>query len=273
MGVPEPQHDRSTSCVVVGVRAVSRARSESTDGWRRTCPTCFAARDCLETYHPILGSTYLPLGRPRTSRAGWRPPWALGGGPLVRGIARHAGRQGLRGGRGSDRSARRGRTCGWPRSTDRRVGRFRSLSIPRPTTPGSRALNEHHRGTDQPAICGSQVVGHWEAQVAKRDRHSGPRPVRRDVGEDLSELDLSYALRSKARGTPFRSRPRRLPSGVRKAPAPSPAGRARPPPAGAAQGGAGNTPNVPAVRAGAVPPPRAREGGGSPSAATRRAPG
>jgi NADPH-dependent 2,4-dienoyl-CoA reductase/sulfur reductase-like enzyme len=39
-------------------------------------PDVFAARDCVETYHPILGSTYLPLGRRRTSRAGWRPPWA-----------------------------------------------------------------------------------------------------------------------------------------------------------------------------------------------------
>jgi hypothetical protein len=32
----------------------------------------------VETYHPILGSTYLPLGRLRTNRAGWRgrPPWS-----------------------------------------------------------------------------------------------------------------------------------------------------------------------------------------------------
>jgi NADPH-dependent 2,4-dienoyl-CoA reductase/sulfur reductase-like enzyme len=76
MGEPERQHDRSTSCVVVDVRRCQGGAVRVNRRMETNLPDVFAARDCVETYHPIPGSTYLPLGRRRTSRAGLRPPWA-----------------------------------------------------------------------------------------------------------------------------------------------------------------------------------------------------
>jgi hypothetical protein len=71
------QHDRSTSCSSSSVsgRCQGRDPGQPTDGDEPA--DVFAAGDCLETYHRILGSTYLYLDD-RAQAVGWRgrPPWA-----------------------------------------------------------------------------------------------------------------------------------------------------------------------------------------------------
>ena len=39
---------------------------------RTNLPDVFAGGDCVETYHRILGTSYLPLEPPPTSKAGWQ---------------------------------------------------------------------------------------------------------------------------------------------------------------------------------------------------------
>jgi hypothetical protein len=94
------------------------------------------------------------------------------GPPVVRGMARHAGRQGLRAGRGSDRSAPLGRMCGWPRSSYRRVGRLRPEGV---LGRGSRALMSI-TGDRSTAVCSARrSSATWKRRSPSRST-SRPSP-------------------------------------------------------------------------------------------------
>jgi NADPH-dependent 2,4-dienoyl-CoA reductase/sulfur reductase-like enzyme len=187
--------------VVVGVRpdtalAASAGAKLGTKGaivvdreMRTSLPDVFAAGDCVETYHRILGTTYLPLGTTAHKQGRIAGENALGrsrqfagslGTQVVKVFDLVAARTGLR-----DPEAV---TAGCdPLSVTARADDHKAYY------PGSRPITMRYTGDRRTGqLLGVQLVGHRHAEIAKRIDIPATAIFNDMTIEAVSDLDLSY---------------------------------------------------------------------------------
>jgi NADPH-dependent 2,4-dienoyl-CoA reductase/sulfur reductase-like enzyme len=172
--------------ISTGVRGaihVSRAMASNIAG-------IFAAGDCVETWHRVTGqNTYLPLGTTahkqgrvagENAAGGHRQFAGTLGTQVVKVFDLAVARTGL-----LDEEAR---TAGFdPVSTESKIWDHKAYY------PNARELVLRVTG-DRPSgrLLGAQMVGHWQAEVAKRIDIFATALFHEMKVEDLSDLDLSY---------------------------------------------------------------------------------
>jgi NADPH-dependent 2,4-dienoyl-CoA reductase/sulfur reductase-like enzyme len=158
-------------------------------GMRTNLPDVFAAGDCVITHHRLLGPTYLPLGTTAHKQGRIAGENALGGNreyagslgtQVVKVFDLVAARTGLR-----DHEARAGgyAPVTHPAEADDHKAYY----------PGSHTIAMRYTGdTSTGRLLGVQLVGHRDAEVAKRIDIAAVALFHEMTIDEMSELDLSY---------------------------------------------------------------------------------
>jgi NADPH-dependent 2,4-dienoyl-CoA reductase/sulfur reductase-like enzyme len=153
-------------------------------------PDVFAAGDCVETYHHLLGATtYLPLGTTAHKQGRVAGENAVGGDrefagslgtQVVKVFGLHVARTGLR-----DHEAR---AAGFTPLTTAAVADDHKAYY-----PGAQPIAMHWTGdTSSGRLLGVQLAGRSESQVAKRIDVTATALFHGMTVEAVSDLDLSY---------------------------------------------------------------------------------
>jgi NADPH-dependent 2,4-dienoyl-CoA reductase/sulfur reductase-like enzyme len=193
--------------VEAGIETGEKGAIRVDRGMRTNVADVFAAGDCVETWHRVLqSSTYLPLGTTAHKQGRVAGENAVGGQRLFEGslgtqvvkvfdIA--IARTGLR-----DHEARR---AGFdPLTVETEVWDHKAYY------PGAQQLSIRVTGDRRSGqLLGAQLLGHWQAEVAKRvDVYAAALFAGQSV-DAISDLDLSYTPNpSAAPGMPCRPLPR-----------------------------------------------------------------
>jgi NADPH-dependent 2,4-dienoyl-CoA reductase/sulfur reductase-like enzyme len=158
-------------------------------GMRTNLPNVFAAGDCVVTYHRLLGTTYLPLGTTAHKQGRIAGENALGG------AAEFAGSLGTQVVKVFDLVAARTGL----RDHEAVAGGFAPITIPAEADdhkayyPGSHRISMRYTGDKQTGrLLGVQLVGHRDAEIAKRIDIAAVALFHEMTVEAMSELDLSY---------------------------------------------------------------------------------
>jgi NADPH-dependent 2,4-dienoyl-CoA reductase/sulfur reductase-like enzyme len=156
---------------------------------RTTLPDVFAAGDCAVTHHPLLGTTYLPLGTTAHKQGRIAGENALGG------TRQFAGTLGTQVVKVFDLVAARTGL----RDHEASAAGFNPVTIPAEADdhkayyPGSHKIAMRYTG-DRPTgrLLGVQLVGHLGSEIAKRIDIPATAIHNRMTVESISDLDLSY---------------------------------------------------------------------------------
>lgn len=153
-------------------------------------PDVFAAGDCVETWHRLLERpTYLPLGTTAHKQGRVAGANAVGGGAIF------AGSLGTQVVKVFDLAVARtglleheARAAGFsPRTTEATVWDHKAYY------PGATPLVMRLTGDSTTGrLLGAQLVGHWQAEVAKRVDIFATALFHGMLVEELNDLDLSY---------------------------------------------------------------------------------
>lgn len=167
-------------------------------GMRTSLPDVFAAGDCVETWHRLLGRpVYLPLGTTAHKQGRVAGANAVGGreeyaGTLGTQVVKIFDLAAARTGLGQDEAVAEG---------------FSALTVQtegldhKGYYPGARSCSIRVTGDlDSGRLLGAQILGHWQGQVAKRIDIFATALFHGMRVEELSELDLSY---TPPLGSPF----------------------------------------------------------------------
>lgn len=169
-----------------GVREAFRVNRRMETGVRDV----YAAGDCVETWHRVLdANVYLPLGTTAHKQGRIAGENAVGGSREFAGVVGTqvvkvfelaAARTGLRDGEA--------RAAGFDPVTIESV-----VSDHKAYYPGARELRIRVTGDRSSGrLLGAQIVGHWQADVAKRIDVFATALFHRMTVEELNDLDLSY---------------------------------------------------------------------------------
>ncbi len=157
---------------------------------RTNIPDVFAAGDCVETYHRVLGTTYLPLGTTAHKQGRVAGENAIGGDrefagslgtQVVKIFDMVASRTGLR-----DHEARNANFD--PVTAEFEADDHKAYY---PSSHKIRMRYTGDRGTR--ALLGVQLFGHRHAEVAKRIDIAATAIFNEMTVEAISDLDLSYS--------------------------------------------------------------------------------
>jgi NADPH-dependent 2,4-dienoyl-CoA reductase/sulfur reductase-like enzyme len=202
IGEPELRLDTDIVLVVVGVKpstdlgrtaGIATGPRETLRVDRRMAtnlPDVFAAGDCVATYSRLLGAdTYLPLGTTAHKQGRVAGENAVGGERLFEGslgtqvvkvFELAAARTGLR-----DDEAR---TAGFSPRTVQSQDYDHKVYY-----PGAHQITARLTGdADTGRLLGAQLIGHLDAQIAKRIDIAAAALFHRMNVEELNDLDLSY---------------------------------------------------------------------------------
>ena len=156
---------------------------------RTNLPDVFAAGDCVETYHRLLGTTYLPLGTTAHKQGRVAGENAIGGDrefagslgtQVVKIFDMVAARTGLRG--------REARDAGFDPLTVGFEGDDHKAYY-----PGSHKIRMRYTGDlNTGRLLGLQLFGHRHAEVAKRIDIAAAAIFNEMTVDSVSDLDLSY---------------------------------------------------------------------------------
>ena len=156
---------------------------------RTNLPNVFAAGDCVVTHHRLLGSTYLPLGTTAHKQGRVAGENAIGGAvefagslgtQVVKVFDLVAARTGLR-----DHEAE---TVGFAPLTIHAEADDHKAYY-----PGSHRISMRYTGDKQTGrLLGAQLVGHRNAEIAKRIDIAAVALFHEMTVDTMSELDLSY---------------------------------------------------------------------------------
>jgi NADPH-dependent 2,4-dienoyl-CoA reductase/sulfur reductase-like enzyme len=156
---------------------------------RTNLPHVFAAGDCVVTHHPLLGTTYLPLGTTAHKQGRVAGENALGG---SRDFAGSLGTQVVK--IFDYAVARTGL-----RDHEARAAGFDPLTVPfeaddhKAYYPGSHRISMHYTGDQSTGrLLGVQLFGHRNAEVAKRVDIPATAIFHGMTVDAMSDLDLSY---------------------------------------------------------------------------------
>jgi len=157
---------------------------------RTNIPDVFAAGDCVETYHRLLGTTYLPLGTTAHKQGRVAGENAIGGDrefagslgtQVVKIFDMVASRTGLR-----DHEARNA-------NFDPVTAEFEADDH-KAYYPSSHKIRMRYTGDRSTrALLGVQLFGHRHAEVAKRIDIAATAIFNEMTVEAISDLDLSYS--------------------------------------------------------------------------------
>lgn len=157
---------------------------------RTSIPSIYAAGDCAETHHQLLGTTYLPLGTTAHKQG------RVAGANVAGRLSRFAGTLGTQVVKVFELAAARtgishveAEAHGFdPLTVDLEVPDHKSYY------PGSHLIRMHLTGDRRTGrLLGAQMVGHVNTAVAKRI-DTVAAAIHNELGvEALSDLDLSYA--------------------------------------------------------------------------------
>ena len=186
VGVRPANELAATAGIHTGIRGAIRVSREMATN----VADIYAAGDCVETWHRVTKqSTYLPLGT-TAHKQGW-----IAGENAVGGRHQFAGSLGTQVVKVFDLAVARtglreqeARTAGFdPLSSESRVWDHKAYY------PGAREILIHVIG-DRRSGCllGAQMVGHWQAEVAKRIDIFATALFHEMKLKDLNDLDLSY---------------------------------------------------------------------------------
>ena len=156
---------------------------------RTNLPDVFAAGDCVETHHRLLGTTYLPLGTTAHKQGRVAGENAIGGDrefagslgtQVVKIFDMVASRTGLRG--------REARNAGFdPLTVEFEADDHKAYY------PGSHKIRMRYTGDHGTGrLLGLQLFGHRHAEVAKRIDIAATAIFNEMTIDSLSDLDLSY---------------------------------------------------------------------------------
>ncbi|MDQ3767796.1 MAG: FAD-dependent oxidoreductase [Actinomycetota bacterium] len=170
----------------IGVKSAIRTSRQM----KTNLPDIFAAGDCVETYHRILGApTYLPLGTTAHKQGTLAGENAVGGDRFFEGslgtqvvkvFELAAARSGLRDNEGRD--------AGFDPLTVGSAAFDRKVYYPGARDLAMRITGDRTTGR----LLGAQIVGHRDAQVAKRIDIPAVAMYGDMLVDDLNDLDLSY---------------------------------------------------------------------------------
>jgi NADPH-dependent 2,4-dienoyl-CoA reductase/sulfur reductase-like enzyme len=156
---------------------------------RTNLPDVFAAGDCVETHHRLLGTTYLPLGTTAHKQGRIAGENAIGGDrefagslgtQVVKIFDMVASRTGLRG--------HEARNAGFdPLTVEFEADDHKAYY------PGSHKIRMRYTGDQGTGrLLGLQLFGHRHAEVAKRIDIAATAIFNEMTIDSLSDLDLSY---------------------------------------------------------------------------------
>jgi NADPH-dependent 2,4-dienoyl-CoA reductase/sulfur reductase-like enzyme len=158
-------------------------------GMRTNLPDVFAAGDCVITHHRLLGTTYLPLGTTAHKQGRVAGENALGGNRT------YAGSLGTQVVKVFDLVAARTGL----RDHEAVAAGYAPLTLPAEADdhkayyPGSHTIAMRYTGDVQTGrLLGVQLVGHRDAEVAKRIDIAAVSLFHGMTIDAMSELDLSY---------------------------------------------------------------------------------
>jgi NADPH-dependent 2,4-dienoyl-CoA reductase/sulfur reductase-like enzyme len=161
------------------------------EAMRTNLPDVFAAGDCVQTHHRLLGITWLPLGTTAHKQGRTAGENAVGGN------ARFAGSLGTQVVKVFDLvAARTGLREHEARAADRGWTPTTTASTPddhKAYYPGATPINIRITGdTTSGLLLGAQLVGHRSAEVAKRVDTYATALFHTMTVDAISDLDLSY---------------------------------------------------------------------------------
>lgn len=189
--------------VVVGVRPDTELAADAgahlgvkgaivvDEAMRTNLPDVFAAGDCVQTHHRLLGITWLPLGTTAHKQG------RVAGENAVGGHARFAGSLGTQVVKVFDLVAARvglrehealAANLGWTPATSQSRPDDHKAYYPGATPIYIRITGDQHSGR----LLGAQLVGHRSAEIAKRVDTFATALFHKMTVDSLSELDLSY---------------------------------------------------------------------------------
>jgi len=156
---------------------------------RTNLPDVFAAGDCVETHHRLLGTTYLPLGTTAHKQG------RVAGENAIGGDREFAGSLGTQVVKIFDMVASRTGL----RDHEAQSGGFDPLTVEfeaddhKAYYPGSHKIRMRYTGDrDAGRLLGVQLFGHRHAEVAKRIDIAATAIFNEMTVEAISDLDLSY---------------------------------------------------------------------------------